>query len=102
MLATIWAGGIVMSAISRSGLMPPDASQKRIHIACVPGGYVIANVMGLPLAFASSASGLTCCGVFTPLSRSDFVSVIAWPFRLRYIGMIIGFCGDPWRPIVAA
>ena len=38
MLATIWAGGMVMSETSRSGLMPPDASQKRIHIACVPGG----------------------------------------------------------------
>ena len=27
MLATIWAGGIVMSVTSRSGLMPPEPSQ---------------------------------------------------------------------------
>src|SRR5713101_9826441 len=50
MLATIWAGGMVMSETSRSGFIPPEASQYRIHIACVPGGYVMANVMGVPLA----------------------------------------------------
>jgi len=27
---------------------------------------------------------------------------MACPFRLRYMGMIIGFTGEPWRPIVAA
>src|SRR6059036_1426260 len=62
----------------------------------------MANVIGLPLAFASSASGLSCCGVLTPLSSSALVSVIACPFRLRYMGMIIGFTGEPWSPMVAA
>ena len=46
--------------------MPPEASQYRIHIACVPGGNVIANVSGSPAAFALSASGFTSFGVFTP------------------------------------
>jgi len=62
----------------------------------------MAKVMGAPLALASRASGLSCCGVFTPFSRSAFVSVMAWPFRLRYMGMTIGFTGEPCRPIVAA
>src|SRR5687767_13717842 len=102
MLATICAGGIVISDTSRSGLMPPAPSQYRVHIAWVPGGYVIANVIGVPLALASSASGRSCDGVFTPRSSSDLVRVIACPFRFRYIGMIIGFTGEPWSPIVAA
>src|SRR5882672_8229890 len=76
MLATICAGGIVMSETSRSGLMPPDASQYRIHIAWVPGGYVIANVMGEPLVLASSASGLICDGALAPRSSKVFVRVI--------------------------
>src|SRR5713101_7837205 len=71
-------------------------------MAWVPGGYVMAKVMGVPLALASRASGLSCCGVFTPFSRRAFVRVMACPFRLRYIGMTIGFTGEPWRPMVAA
>src|SRR6185295_126997 len=50
MLATICAGGIVMRLMSLSGWMPPDASQYRIHIAWVPGGKVMANVIGSPAA----------------------------------------------------
>src|SRR6266508_5704927 len=100
MLATICAGGMVMSDTSRSGLIPTEASQYRVHIAWVPGGYVMANVIGVPLALASSASGLSCGGVFTPLSSSAFVSVMACPFRFRYIGMIIGFTGEPLSPMV--
>src|SRR5215470_17430433 len=102
MLATICAGGIVISDTSRSGLIPPLPSQYRVHMAWVPGGYVIANVIGAPLLLASITSGLSCCGVFTPFSSSALVSVMACPFRLRYIGMIIGFIGEPCRPIVAA
>ncbi len=52
-------------------------------MACVPGGYVMAKVMGEPFAFASAASGLICWGVFAPLVRSDLVSVMACPLRLR-------------------
>jgi hypothetical protein len=62
----------------------------------------MAKDMAEPLAFASSANGLSCGGVFTPLSSSALVSVMACPFRLRYIGMIIGFTGEPSSPIVAA
>jgi hypothetical protein len=82
-LATICGGGIVMSETSRSGWMPPEASQYRIHMACVPGGKVMAKVMGDPFAFASNTMGLSCWGVFTPLSISSLFRVIACPFRLR-------------------
>src|SRR5215510_9214459 len=71
-------------------------------MACVPGGYVIANVIGLPLVLASSASGLIWAGVLAPLSSSALVSVIACPFRLIAKGMIIGFTGEPASPIVDA
>jgi hypothetical protein len=62
----------------------------------------MANVIGEPLALASSASGLICCGVLTPLSSNALVSVMACPFLFRYIGMIIGFTGEPCSPMVAA
>jgi hypothetical protein len=102
MLATICGGGIVIKLTSLSGLMPPDASQYRIHIACVPGGNVMANVSGSPAAFALSASGLICEGCFTPAAFSLLFSVMAWPFRFSSHGMTIGFTGDPASPIVEA
>jgi hypothetical protein len=59
-------------------------------------------VSGVPAAFAASATGFRSLGVFTPLSRRLFVSVIAWPFRLRHAAMIIGFFGEPRSPSVDA
>ena len=82
--------------------MPPDASQYRIHMACVPGGKVIANDSGSPAAFALSANGLTAAGVRAPALFNLLLSVIACPFRLRSHGITIGFTGDPARPIVEA
>jgi hypothetical protein len=37
-----------------------------------------------------------------PAAFSLLFSVIAWPFRLSSHGMIIGFTGEPARPIVDA
>src|SRR5688572_9825938 len=71
-------------------------------MACVPGGNVIANVIGLPAALALSTSGLSACGVFTPAALSLLSSEIAWPLRLRSQGMTIGFTGEPASPIVEA
>ena len=68
----------------------------------MPGGNVIANDSGSPPAFALSASGFSCDGVFTPACFSLLFSVIAWPLRLSSQGMTIGFTGDPASPIVEA
>jgi len=68
----------------------------------VPGGKVIAKVIGAPFAFASSTRGLSCWGVLIPRASSSFLSVIPWPFRLSAKGMIIGVTGAPWSPIVEA
>src|SRR6185436_13935416 len=82
--------------------MPPEASQYRVHIACVPGGNVIANVSGSPAAFALSAIGLSACGVLTPACFNLLLRVIACPLRLSSHGTIIGLTGEPARPIVDA
>src|SRR6266571_4315997 len=102
MLEIICAGGIVIRLISLSGWIPPDASQNLIHMACVPGGYVMANARGLPAALAFSASGFTSLADFTPAAFSLLFSVIACPLRLSSQGITIGFTGDPSRPIVDA
>src|SRR6185295_14789421 len=71
-------------------------------MACVPGGKVMAKVMGVPAFLASMASGNSALGsACTFPFRSDF-SVIDWPLRLRIQGMIIGFLGEPSRPMVDA
>src|SRR5215204_113295 len=82
--------------------MPPDASQYRIHMACVPGGNVIAKDSGSPAALALSASGFTAAGVLAPAFLSLLLSVIACPLRLRSHGITIGFTGAPASPIVDA
>ncbi len=102
MLATICGGGMVMRFTSRSGLMPPDASQYLSHMAWVPGGNVIAKVSGSPAALAFSASSLIAAGVFAPAALSLLLRVMAWPLRLRSHGVIIGLTGDPARPMVEA
>src|SRR6266540_692821 len=102
MFATICAGGIVTSAVSLSGLMPPAASQYRIHIACVPGGNVMANVIGEPFFLASSTRGLRAFGSPAIFFFRSARIVMAWPLRLSSQGMTIGFLGDPRRPSVEA
>ena len=62
----------------------------------------MANVSGAPLALASSAIGLIWAGALAPRSSRERVSVIACPFRFRYMGITIGFTGEPCRPIVEA
>src|SRR5436190_4210978 len=70
MFATICGGGIVIRLTSLSGWIPPLASQYRVHMACVPGGKVIAKLSGFPEALALSATGLRSFGVLTPAARS--------------------------------
>src|SRR5262245_22649170 len=99
MLATICGGGIVIRLTSLSGLIPPEASQYRVHMACVPGGNVIAKAIGSPEAFARSTYGFRSLGVLTPASLSLLFSVIAWPLRFSSHGTTMGLTGDPSRPI---
>src|SRR5262245_66431039 len=93
---------MTMSETSLSGLMPPDASQYRLHMAWVPVGIVIAKVSGSPDALALSAIGFRSLAVLTPACFSLLLSVMAWPFRFSNQGMIIGFTGDPASPMVEA
>jgi hypothetical protein len=58
--------------------------------------------MGAPFALASSTSGLSAFGSAATLPLSDALSVMAWPLRFRSQGMIIGFFGEPSRPMVDA
>ena len=69
-------------------------------MAWVPGGKVIAKVIGLPAFLASSTIGFNCCGVRTPLAFKSFSKVIAWPLWLISNGIIIGFTGEPSSPMV--
>src|SRR5687767_12210497 len=71
-------------------------------MACVPGGNVIANVSGSPRLFALSTNGLSALGSACTLPLNAFLRLIDWPLRLRIHGMIIGFFGEPSRPIVEA
>src|SRR5690348_9988834 len=71
-------------------------------MACVPGGNVIANVIGVPAAFAASTSGLRALGSSVTLPFNAALSVMDWPLRLSSHGTIIGFLGEPSSPIVEA
>src|SRR5713226_9484263 len=71
-------------------------------MACVPGGKVMAKVMGEPDAFALSTSGFRSFAVFTPADFNWLFRVIAWPLRLISQGITIGFTGDPASPMVEA
>src|SRR5215471_18214155 len=102
MFEIICAGGMVINDTSLSGLIPPEASQKRIHMACVPGGNVIAKVSGSPAALALSAIGLMSFADLTPAAFNLLFKVMAWPLRLIIHGMTIGFSGEPSKPIVEA
>src|SRR6476660_5605086 len=102
MLEIICAGGIVIRLMSLSGCTPPDASQYRIHMAWVPGGYVMAKVSGAPDALALSACGFTSFAERTPAAFNLLFKVIACPLRFSSHGITMGFTGDPMRPIVDA
>src|SRR5690242_17554817 len=71
-------------------------------MACVPGGNVMAKVIGVPLAFASSTNGFSALGSAATLPLRAALSVIDWPLRLSSQGMTMGFLGAPSRPIVEA
>src|SRR5688572_14584997 len=71
-------------------------------MACVPGGKVMAKVMGVPFALASMAIALSGLESAATLPLSAALRVMDWPFRLSSQGMIIGFLGEPSRPIVDA
>src|SRR6266480_451109 len=71
-------------------------------MAWVPGGKVMAKVIGVPLALASRASGLSAFGSAATLPFSSALREIDCPLRLSIQGMIIGFFGEPSRPMVDA
>ena len=71
-------------------------------MAWVPGGNVIANVIGLPCAFAASAIGLSAFGSAPTFPFSSALREIACPLRLSIHGMTSGFLGEPSRPRVDA
>src|SRR3954471_10650650 len=71
-------------------------------MAWVPGGKVMANVSGSPSDLALSTIGFRALGSAATLPFHSAFNVIACPFRLRSQGIIIGFLGDPKRPMVEA
>src|SRR5687768_13383156 len=71
-------------------------------MAWVPGGKVMAKVMGEPLALASMTSDFSALGSAPTFPLRSALRVIDWPLRLRSQGMIIGFLGEPSRPMVEA
>src|SRR5262245_22032834 len=88
--ATICGGGIVMRFTSLSGWMPPAPNQYRVHIACVPGGKVMAKLSGSPDALALSAIGFRSLAFLTPAFSNLLLSVMAWPLRFSIHGMTMG------------
>src|ERR1044072_5349839 len=71
-------------------------------MAWVPGGEVMANVRGVPFSLASIARGARALGSACTLPLKVFDKVIDWPLRFSIQGTIIGFLGEPRRPIVDA
>src|SRR5258708_34618102 len=71
-------------------------------MACVPGGKVMANVIGWPLLLASMTKGFSALGSAWTLPLRSTFSEIDWPLRFNIQGMIIGFLGEPSRPMVEA
>src|SRR6185436_12777319 len=71
-------------------------------MAWVPGGKVMAKVIGVPLALASMTRGLSALGSAPTLPFSSALRLMDCPFRLSIQGMIIGFLGEPSRPMVEA
>jgi hypothetical protein len=93
---------MVTSAASLSALMPPAPRKYRIHMACVPGGNVMAKVMGVPFFFASSTKGLSILGSAPTFFLSSDFTVMACPLRLSIQGITMGTLGAPMSPRVEA
>src|SRR2546430_13368688 len=68
-------------------------------MAWVPGGKVTAKENGSPSFLACSTKGLIALGSAPTLPFHSLLRVIAWPLRLSSQGMIIGFFGEPARPM---
>src|SRR6185369_3052 len=71
-------------------------------MACVPGGNVMAKIKGSPRFLAFSTNGLMAAGSAATLPRHSVFNEMAWPLRFRSHGIIIGFFGEPARPMVLA
>src|SRR5437660_8059062 len=71
-------------------------------MAWVPGGNVMAKVIGAPFFFAASTRDFNALGSFWTIPFNSFLSVMLWPLRLIIQGMIIGRLGEPSSPIVDA
>src|SRR5216110_1750267 len=71
-------------------------------MACVPGGKVMAKVMGLPAFLASMTMGSRALGSACTLPFSSALRLMDCPLRLIIQGMIMGFLGEPSRPMVDA
>lgn len=71
-------------------------------MAWVPGGNVMAKVIGLPEALAASTSGFRAFGSAATLPLSAFARLMDWPLRLRIHGMTMGIFGAPPSPMVEA
>src|SRR5258708_29845559 len=62
----------------------------------------MAKASGSPSLAAFSTNGFNALGSLEIFPFHSALSVMAWPFRLSSQGMIIGFFGEPARPIVEA
>jgi hypothetical protein len=62
----------------------------------------MANVIGVPEAFAASVSDLSALGSAWIFPARSFLRVIDWPLRFISQGTTIGFTGAPASPIVDA
>src|SRR5262249_54233816 len=71
-------------------------------MACVPGGKVMANVRGSPSDLLLSTIDLSAVALAETFPVHSAFRVMACPLRLSNQGTIIGFFGDPARPIVDA
>src|SRR6266852_4190956 len=62
----------------------------------------MANVSGSPSPCACLTSGFSALGSSEILPFHSVFNEMAWPFRFNSQGMIIGFFGEPARPMVEA
>ena len=62
----------------------------------------MAKDIGSPSFLACSTNGFSAFGSAPTLPFKSAFSEMAWPLRLASHGMIIGFLGEPSRPIVLA
>jgi hypothetical protein len=62
----------------------------------------MAKESGSPSFLAFSTNGCNRRGSSPIFPRQSALRVMAWPLRLSSQGMIIGFFGEPSRPMVEA